>query len=387
MSLIEPFSVNVPDAVLADLKERLARTRFPDDPGNDGWRYGTNGAYLKQLRDYWLNDYDWRAREREINEFAHFKTTIDGNPLHFIHERGKGPNPTPIILNHGWPWTFWDMRKLIKPLTDPVAFGGKPEDSFDVIVPSLPGFGFSTPLANTGINFWRTADLWAKLMTRLGYDRFASFGSDWGAFVTTQLGHKYADRMIGIHLTLALPLNVFMAPLPGPELYGPGEEDWHARTARFFQAQSGYSAIQATQPQTLAYGLNDSPMAQCAWILEKRRAWSDCEGNVENVFSRDDLLTTMMIYWVTQSGGSSARFYYEHVHHPWQPSHVRERVVDAPTSISIFDRDITLLPRKWAESYYNLKRWTTHPRGGHFAAAEQPAIVIDELRSAFRKAA
>jgi pimeloyl-ACP methyl ester carboxylesterase len=310
-------------------------------------------------------------------------TEIAGNPIHFVHLRGKGPNPIPIILNHGWPWTFWDMRKITGPLTDPVAHGGSAEDAFDVIIPSLPGFGFS-PLKQTGINFWRTADLWADLMTQLGYERFAAFGSDWGALITSQLGHKYANRLIGIHLTLAMPLTTFTAPLPGPEYYGEGEADWHERTAHFFAAESGYSSIQATQPQTLAYGLNDSPIGQCAWLLEKRRSWSDCGGDVESVFEKDDLLTTAMIYWITQTSGSSARYYYECVNQPWQPSHDRPRVVDAPTTVSVFDRDITLFPRRWAENYYNLQGWNSYPKGGHFAPAEQPDIIVNDLRSAFR---
>lgn len=380
---MNPFRVAIDDAVLDDLNARLALARFPDDPGNESWAYGVNAEYLQSLVDYWRHDYDWRKQESEINRLPQFVTEIDDVPIHFVHIRGKGPRPVPIILSHGWPWTFWDMRKIIGPLTDPAAHGGSPEDAFDVVVPSLPGFGFSTPLRKTGINFWKTADMWVQLMERLGYSRFAAYGSDWGALITSQLGHKYADRLIGIHITLPMPLQVFGAPLPGPEYYGAGEEGWHERTAHFFAAESGYSAIQATQPQTLAYGLNDSPIGQCAWLLEKRRSWSDCGGDVESVFSKDDLLTTAMIYWVTQSGGSSARYYYECIHQPWAPAHDRMPVVEAPTTVSVFGKDITLFPRRWAEEYYNLKRWDDYPDGGHFASVERPETVIQDLRKAF----
>lgn len=383
---MNPFRVSVDDAVLEDLQLRLGLARLPDDPGNEDWSYGVNADYLKSLVDYWRHDYDWRAQEAEINRLPQFMTEIDGNPIHFVHIKGKGLNPVPIILNHGWPWTFWDMRKIIGPLTDPVAHGGSAEDAFDVIVPSLPGFGFSTPLRKTGINFWKTADLWVELMERLGYPRFAAYGSDWGALITSQLGHKYADRMIGIHLTLTMPLTTFAAPLPGPEYYGEGEEGWHERTAHFFAAESGYSAIQATQPQTLAYGLNDSPIGQCAWLLEKRRAWSDCQGNVERVFSKDDLLTSAMIYWVTQSGGSSGRYYYECVHQPWGSSHNRIPVVEAPTTVSVFANDITLFPKRWGEHYYNLKAWNAYPEGGHFAPVEHPETIVRDVRKAFANA-
>ena len=384
---MESFTITIADAVLDDLKERLRRARFPSDLGNCNWDYGTNAAYVRLLVDYWQNQYDWRAAEREMNAYPHFRTEIDGNPIHFIHVRGKGPNPIPIMLNHGWPWTFWDLRKLIGPLTDPAAYGGDPAHSFDVIVPSLPGFGFSTPLQRTGVDFCKTADMWVELMTRLGYDRFATYGGDWGAIISTQLGHKYADRLIGIHLSLTLPLDFFSVPLPGAELYGPEEAGWYEKSQHFFQTKSGYSAIQATQPQTLAFGLEDSPVGQLAWLLEKRRSWSDCGGEVETVFSKDDLLTIATLYWVTQSGGSSARYYYEGAHNPWVPSHGGTPVVSAPTTTSLFINDVLMMPRKWAEGYYNLKSYKTYPHGGHFAPFEQPDIMVADLRAAFYPAA
>jgi pimeloyl-ACP methyl ester carboxylesterase len=291
-----------------------------------------------------------------MNSFANYKTTIDSIPIHFIHEPGKGPNPIPLILSHGWPWIFWDFQKVIRPLSDPASFGGDPADAFDVIVPSLPGFGFSTPLTTTGINYWRTADLWVTLMQDvLGYDKFAAQGGDWGALLTAQLGHKYADKLIGTHVNVMAPLSIFGGSMPEESEYGPGEEGLLEKNNHFFTAESGYSALQSTKPQTLAFALNDSPVGLCSWIVEKRRTWSDCGGDVEKRFSKDDLLTTM-IYWVTQSFGTSARYYYEATHHPWQPSHNHSPVVESPMGVAVFYEDVLVMPRKWADNYYNLKR-------------------------------
>ena len=383
---MEKFSINVPDSVITDLHDRLARARYPSDLGNDQWAYGTNADYLKELCTYWRTGFDWRAQEREMNKFSHYRTTIEGNPIHFIHERGKGPKPMPIILNHGWPWTFWDMKKVIGPLSDPAAFGGDPADAFDVVVPSLPGYGFSTPLANTGLNFWRTADLWVQLMQdQLGYQRFSSYGGDWGSLITAQLGHKHADKLHGIYVSLPLPLDIFQGPFPGgPGDFGPDEQGWQAKNELFFATESGYSALQATKPQTLAYGLNDSPVAQCAWILEKRRTWSDCRGDVESMFTRDELLTTMMLYWATGSGGSSARYYYECAHNPWKASHNRQPLVEAPTGVAVFENEIICLPKSWSEKNYNLQRYKRFTKGGHFAPMESPDVIVSELREFFR---
>ncbi|MGA8060277.1 MAG: epoxide hydrolase, partial [Candidatus Binataceae bacterium] len=361
----EPFTVAIPDETLRDLRERLKRTRFAPDFANDGWQYGTNLDYLKHLVEYWIDGYDWRRVEREINSFHHYTTRVEGIPIHFIHEPGKGPRPIPIIMSHGWPWTFYDFHKVIRPLADPAAFGGDPADAFDVVVPSLPGYGFSTPLTTTGINYWRTADLWVALMRDvLGYRKFAAQGGDWGALVSAQLGHKYAELLYGVHIHLMVPLTAFLGGMPDRSLYGPGEEGWHQRTMTFFTEGSGYSAIQLTRPQTIAFGLNDSPAGLCSWILEKRRAWSDCGGDVESRFTRDELLTTMTLYWATQSYGTSARYYYEAIHNPWQPSHDRQPVVEAPTAAAVFTKEIILMPRRWAEGYYNLKRWTVFNSGG-----------------------
>ncbi|MBI2963271.1 MAG: epoxide hydrolase [Deltaproteobacteria bacterium] len=380
----EPFTISISDEALADLRRRLERTRWAEDFANADWAYGTNGEYLRSLVEYWRDRFDWRAQEKEMNAFSHYRTTIEEVPIHFIHERGKGPRPMPLVLSHGWPWTFWDLRKVIRPLADPAAFGGDPRDAFDVVVPSLPGYGFSTPLRKTGFNFWRTADLWVKLMQDvLGYERFAAEGGDWGALVTAQLGHKYADRLFGVYVHLLAPLDVFLGTLPDAAAYGPGEEGLFEKNVHFFTAESGYSAIQATKPQTLAFALNDSPVGLCSWLVEKRRTWSDCGGDVEKRFTKDDLLTTVTLYWATQSFGTSARYYYECTHNPWRPSHQRRPVVEAPTGVGVF-QDVVVLPRRWAERYYDLKRWTVMPRGGHFAPMEEPDLLVEDIRAFFR---
>src|SRR5579863_720199 len=304
--------------------------------------------------------------------------------------RATSPTPTgstarTLILTHGWPWTFWDLHKLIRPLTNPAAFGGDPQDSFDVVVPSLPGYGFSTPLTTPGINYSNTADRWVKLMQDvLGYKKFSAEGGDWGAIVTAQLGHKYADRLIGIYTHLQITLGFFTGGGPAPEDYGPGEEGWLEHNRNFIDNEAGYMRLQCTKPQTIAAALNDSPAGLAAWIVEKRRTWGDCGGNVESRFSKDDLCTTCTLYWISENYGTSARYYYEAAHNLWQPSHNRTPVVEAPTAAALFLKEVMLMPRKWVERYYNLKRWTVMPSGGHFAPMEEPERLIDDIRAFFR---
>jgi pimeloyl-ACP methyl ester carboxylesterase len=380
---VERFNINVPEAVLEDLRYRLDNTRWTDDFVNDDWRYGANVAYIRELASYWRNQYDWRARERQMNDFGHFRTKLGGITIHFIHERGKGPAPIPLLLNHGWPWTFWDYRKVIGPLTDPGAHGGDPRDAFDVIVPSLPGYAFSTPLRTPGVNWWRTADIWVELMDQLGYERFASAGGDWGSFISAQLGHKHTDRMIGVHLHTPAPLE-FMAGIGFDAAeYSAEEAPLLQKMAAFRASETGYFALHSTKPQTPAVALNDSPAGLLAWIVEKRRRWSDCAGVVERRFTKDELIDTVMLYWVTQSFHTSARFYYEGAHNLWTPSHNRMPVVEAPVAIAVFPAELTFAPRKAAERYYNLQRWTLMAAGGHFAAAEEPLALVDDLRAFF----
>jgi pimeloyl-ACP methyl ester carboxylesterase len=381
----EAFRIAVPDSVLDDLSQRLSRAHWPVDFANDNWAYGTNRDYLERLVKYWRDGYDWRKHEQQINSFSHYKVTIDDIPVHFIHERGKGPKPIPLILSHGWPWTFWDLHKVIRPLTDPAAFGADPNDSFDVVVPSLPGFCFSTPLIKPGINWWRTADLWVVLMREvLGYGRFAAEGGDWGALVTEQLGHKYPQHLLGIYLSLAIPLDFFSRGSFSDSDYGPDEQAALARTKEAAPHVVSHVAVQTRDPQTLAYGMHDSPVALCAWILERRRNWSDCGGEIERRFSRDELLTHIMLYWVTDCFVTSVRYYYEARNHPWTPVHTRTPVVEAPTAIGVFPRELLIPPRKWAQQYYNLNRWTTMTAGGHFAPSEEPEQLVADIRAFYR---
>jgi pimeloyl-ACP methyl ester carboxylesterase len=384
---MKPFRVDVAEGVLLDLKERLTRTRWADDIGNDGWDYGSNGAYLRELLDYWLRRYDWREHERRINTLPHFHTELDEIPVHFIHQPGTGRKPLPLILSHGWPWTFWDFQKVIGPLSDPRSHGGDPDDSFDVVVPSLPGYGFSTPLHTVGIDAFRTADLWLRLMRDvLGFKRFGAVGGDWGALISTQLGHKYPEHVLGIYIHLMVNLDALSggADAARPEDFTAEEQQWQVKNQTFLTQGSGYSALQMTRPQTPAFGLNDSPAGLAAWIVEKRRSWSDCNGDVESRFSKDDLLTTIMIYWVTRSIGSSMRYYYETAHHPWVPSHRRWPVVEAPTGIAVLPHEVMLQPRRWAERYYNLQHWSVLPAGGHFAPMEEPQRLVEDIRTFFR---
>ena len=380
-----PFRIDIDQTTLDDLRCRLKRVRWAEDLADEDWLYGTQTAYLKELVAYWVDHYDWRLHEREMNRFTHYRVELDGTPIHFMHVPGSGVRPIPLILTHGWPWTFWDFQKVVGPLSDPVAFGGRQEDAFDVVVPSLPGFGFSTPLRTSGISYARTADLWADLMSDvLGHQRFAAHGSDFGLVVTEQLGHKYADRMIGIHVQGGSPLDYFTGGAALASDYGPEDAGRVARNAAFMRSELGYMALQTTKPQTLAHALNDSPLGLCAWILEKRRSWSHGT-DVEARFSKDDLITAAMLYWVTQSYGSSARFYYESAHHPWTPSHDRMPVIEAPTGVLVFEHDIIGMPKPWAERYMDLRRYTVVQDGGHFGAMENPAAWIDDVRAFFRQ--
>ena len=309
---ITPFHIDVPETVLTDLKERLDDTRWPDEIPGAGWDYGTNLGYIKGLVSYWRNDYDWRVHERMLNGFPQFKAEVDGLGIHFAHVKGKGPNPFPVIISHGWPGSFFEMYKVIGPLTDPAAHGGDPADAFDVVAPSLPGYGFSDRTRERGVNPARIAELFAKLMTdELGYARWGPQGGDWGAIITGRLSYAYPDRVAGIHLNMVAAM-----PDPPSDDEAPDVKRWREQREHFATEGSGYSRIQGTKPQTLAYGLNDSPAGLCAWIVEKFRAWSDCDGDVESVYTKDELLTNVMIYWVTETINSSTRLYYEQFHNP-----------------------------------------------------------------------
>ena len=378
---VTPYKVEVPDSVLEDLRDRLARTRWPDEIDNTGWDYGSNMDYIKELAEYWRNGFDWRAQEARINSFANFRADVDGFGVHFIHERGKGPNPMPLIITHGWPSSVFEMLKIIPLLSDPGSHGGDPADAFDVVAPSAPGYGFSDRPNRRGMNISRVADMWALLMTEgLGYPRYGAQGGDWGAQVTARLGFSYRSQLIGIHTTSVSGAPA--RPYPGTRELSPAEQEVIEARVRWQQEEGGYGHIQGTKPQTLSYGLNDSPTALAAWIVEKWRTWSDCNGDVESVYSKDDLLTNVMIYWITETIGSSTRFYYENQHNTWTlgPGHR----IEVPCAVAKFPHEISQPPREWAERYYNLKQWTEMPRGGHFAAYEEPQLLAEDIRSFFR---
>ncbi|MDA1127676.1 MAG: epoxide hydrolase [Chloroflexi bacterium] len=378
---VTPFNVEIPESVLVDLRERLARTRWPDEiPGSD-WDYGTNLDYIKGLVEFWRTEFDWRKQERLINSLSHFKSEVDGLNIHFIHEKGKGPNPMPLIITHGWPGTFFEMHKVIPMLCDPAGHGGDPADSFDVVAPSMPGYGFSDASQKRGLDIFTIADMWAKLMSdNLGYPRFAVQGGDWGARVTAKLGLSHGDKVVGIHTTSTTSPTPYRGA-DSREL-SDAENAMLQQRAQWLAEEGGYSHIQSTKPQTLSYGLNDSPAGLAAWIVEKYRRWSDCGGDVESRFTKDELLTTITIYWVTQSINSSTRLYYEAFSKDWNLA--ENEKIEVPVGIAAFPRENSVPLREWAERSFNIQQWTDMPSGGHFAALEEPVRLVEDIRKFFR---
>jgi len=382
---VQPFEVKVPDAVLADLRERLASAQLPDAEEGQSWDSGTSPAFLQRLVQHWQTGFDWRAQEAAINRFSHFRAPVAGLEIHFIHERGHGKAPLPLILTHGYPDSFLRFSKLIPLLTDPGAHGGDPSDAFDVVVPSLPGFGFSERPDSDGTTF-QVGDLWHKLMAEeLGYTRFGAHGGDWGSTVTEHLARSHAKSLIGIHLT-DVP---FWHTFQKPHDLSPAEEKQIAATSDFMMKQGAYAMIQGTRPLALAQGLMDSPAGLAAWLVEKFQSQSDCDGDVETRFSLDELLTNIMIYWTTGSIGSAFLPYYDFT----QAGALRWILETAkgwvghsrvPTGIALFAKDSTHAPREWAERFFNVQRYTELPRGGHFAAFEEPELLAQDLRAFFR---
>ena len=375
---IVPFRINVADATLTDLKERLARTRFPNEIENSGWDYGTNLAYLKELVTYWRTTFNWREQERRLNQLPQFTTTIDGIPIHFVHQRSSNPNATPLVMIHGWPGSFVEFTKVIGPLTEPTKSGGNASDAFHVVALSLPGYGFSGKPRSGGYNATRMARTVSVLMARLGYTRYAAQGGDWGASIVRQLGLVDPTHLIGLHSNMCLA-NAPSGPNPNEGV--PAEERKRIQAAQARSANElGYFQIQSTRPMTLGYGLNDSPAGLAAWIVEKFRAWSDSDGNVEKTFTKDELLTNVMIYWVTESAPSSVRLYFENRVDVGLPGRV-----EVPFACARFPREMfAIVPTKWIEAQYNLQQLTDMPRGGHFAAMEEPQLLVEDVRKFFR---
>ena len=378
---IEPFRIHVPEAVLEDLKRRLERTRWPDDIPGSGWDYGADLAYVKELVDYWRTTFDWRAQEAALNRMPQFIAKVAGSTIHFVHERGKGPKPMPLVITHGWPGSFCEMQKILPMLTDPASHGGDAADAFDVVVPSLPGYGFSGHPQERGMNNNRVAELWKELMVEgLGYHRFGAQGGDWGGMVSSRLGFDFPENILGVHINLVTGVPDYRAP--GQRELSPAEREFLQQARYWIEAEGGYFHIQRTKPQTLSYGLNDSPAGLAAWIVEKFQAWSDCGGDVESSFTKDELLTNITVYWVTQTIGSSARHYYENRTGPWRFEPGQR--VEVPCAVAVFPAEISRPPREWAERTHNVQRWTEMPRGGHFAAVEEPQLLAEDIRAFFR---
>lgn len=378
MGNLRPFLARINEPILADLKARLLKTRFPDEISNSKWNYGTNLTFLKSLAHYWINEFDWRVQEKKLNQFPQFLVTIDGLDIHFIHVKGTGPNPLPLILTHGWPSSIFELLKVIPLLTNPE----DPRDSFDVVVPSLPGFGFSSRPSGAGMSIFKVADIWNKLATdELHYPKYGAQGGDWGAYATSYLGFKYAKSLYGIHLSF-VPGGLAPYLGEGAKALSDSETDLINSRRNWDRFEGGYEHLQGTKPQTIAYALNDSPLGLAAWISEKFRTWSDCGGDLETRFSMDELLAHITLYWATETIGSSARLYYETHNNPWKLE--KNQRVEVPTAIAVFPRELSVPPREWAERIYNVQQWTPMPKGGHFAAHEEPIALVSDIRKFFR---
>jgi pimeloyl-ACP methyl ester carboxylesterase len=387
----QPFEIRIPDEVLEDLRGRLRRTRWPDQVKDSNWSYGTDSTYLRELVRYWVDGFDWRAREKDLNRFSHFHADVDGFRLHFIHQRGRGPKPFPLLIVHGWPGSFVEFSDIIEPLTDPAAHGGDPADAFDLVIPSLPGYGFSERPSAPGMDMLRVAALFASLMEGLGYKRWGAQGGDWGAGVATALGGAFTDRVAAIHLNMLIGVR---PPTADSEVLSAADRALLARMKEFQREETAYMQLQGTKPQTLGHALNDSPVGLASWIVEKFRTWSDCAGDIESRFTKDQLLTNITLYWVTQTINSSMRLYYETMHSPLLRSAFEEGGdgggpglrVTVPTGVASFPGEIYRPPRAWAERIYHITHWTEMPEGGHFAAMEVPRLLVEDVRTFFRGA-
>ena len=378
---VVPFSIDVPDALLDDLQARLADARFPDQLEGAGWTYGSDLAYMRELVAYWRDEYDWRAQERALNRFDHFKTNIDGLDIHFIHQRSANPDALPLMIIHGWPGSFVEFHKIIEPLSDPAGHGGDAADAFHLVIPSIPGFGFSDRPREAGYGPREMAEIFVKLMARLGYDRYGLQGGDYGSMISRIMGGMDQEHVAGIHLNLCS-----VPPPPGVEepLAGVPQVEIDLmldRQAFWTDEERGYSAIQSTKPQTIGYVLHDSPVGQAAWLIEKFRALSDVDGDLESKFTKDELLNNIMLYWITGTATSSARIYHEVTH---GPNPLSGGAGDAPLACAGFPKEISFPPTLWLEAAYNLTQRTVMPRGGHFAALEEPQLLLEDVRTFFR---
>jgi len=378
VSSVEPFRVDVDDAVLDDLRDRLTRTRLPDPIAGTGWEYGAAIDEIRELVEYWRDGYDWRAQEAQLNRLDQYVTELDGQRIHFVHARSLHAGALPILLVHGWPGSIVEFADVIPRLTDPTAHGGSVSDAFDVIAPSLPGYGFSEPPRVPGWDIRRVAHAFVELMARLGCTRYGAQGGDWGAQITTHVALADPGHCVGLHLNMPIA-----GPLPGDAPLTDAEQEDLAVMARFQREGSAYAQVQGTQPQTLGIALDDSPAGLLAWIVQRFRDWSDCRGELARSFTSDQLLTNVMLYWVTRSFTSSARLYWESMHSGVLRGPLAH--VDVPTGVARFPKEeILRFPRSWVEHRYRVVHWTDMPRGGHFAAMEEPELFVDDLRAFFR---
>ncbi len=374
MSEITPFTVEISDAALEDLHRRLRETRWPDQLPDAGWDYGAEMGYIQELARYWADGYDWRAAEAELNQLDHYITTIDGQNIHFIHQRSPHPDAYPLIISHGWPGSVVEFLDIIGPLTEP----DDPADAFHVIAPSLPGYGFSGPTSDRGWDAVRTAKAFAELMGRLGYERYGAQGGDWGSFISQNIGRQDPEHCEAVHVNFLFA----NAPTDGPGELTEDEQVGLGRANLYFTEGAGYMQIQSTKPQTLAYGLTDSAVGQLAWIAEKFLAWTDNDGTIESAVDRDRLLTNISLYWFTATAGSSARMYYE-VLRPGAGGITEP--LETPIGVANFPMEIMRAPRRWMEDSYNIVHWSEMDEGGHFAAMEEPEALAQDIREFFRR--
>jgi epoxide hydrolase len=376
---MEPYRIDVPQREVDELRRRLQDTRWPDQVPGSAWTYGADLATIRDLAAYWADGYDWRPFEADLNAIPQIMATVDGQRIHVLHARSKHPGALPLVITHGWPGSIAEFRHVIGPLVDPVAHGGRAEDAFHVVAPSLPGYAFSGPTTETGWDIERSARAFAGIMAALGYERYAAQGGDWGSMLARHLGHLDAAHVVGVHVNLMIGFP------PGRDDDQADVSDFErallARTADYMQNGSGYVAVQSTRPLTLAYSLVDSPVGLLAWIADKFWAWTDHDGDFLSAVSRDDLLTNVSMYWFTGTGGSAARMYYESLR---SGSVMVPAFRDVPLGVAVFPKELIYARRRWLEPDYRIARWTELDRGGHFAALEEPDLLIDDVRAFFR---
>lgn len=373
--MIKKIKIEIADSFLEELKSKLKLTRWPDEIEGSGWTYGASLSYMKELSDYWIWYFDWRKTEREINSYPNYIAQIDGYNIHFLHIKGKGENPFPLIITHGWPYSFLEMMKLIPLLTE------NEKQSFDLVIPSMMGYGFSQKITEPGCNVSFMADLWHKLMTELGYDKYGVQGGDFGAGVSSALSMKYPEHITGMHLNY-IPGN-YVPLLEENEEFTKEENDYLDVEEEWYSREGGYSLQQNTKPLTLAYGLNDSPIGLCAWIVEKMYGWANCRGYVGNVFSKDELLSNVTLYWLTETIHSSIRLYSENKTNPLIIG--KDSFINTPTAIAHFRYEEPFPPRKFIERGYNIQQWSEFPDGGHFPAVEKPELLAEDIVEFFSK--